>query len=292
MPNSEAIPAAVKLLRSWGVDVHIADPAPSNGRPYPFRPVGVVAHHTASATTASTLASRNVVLRGRTGIPGPLAQVFVARDGTVEILSYGRANHAGLGGPWRNVPKDSGNQYLIGVEVDNNGTTEKYSSHLLRTTHLVYAALLIALKRDASWLLGHKEWAPGRKVDPKLDMNELRMDVAKVIAERTAPPPKPPAVGGATYTVRKGDTLWDIARAHGTSVSTLTALNRLKDADEIRPGQTLRLPAPKTYTVRPGDTLWAIARRFNSTVTDLARVNQIPDASALPVGKVLTIPGN
>ncbi len=48
---------------------------------------------------------------------------------------------------------------------------------------------------------------------------------------------------GRTYMVRSGDTLWDIARAHDTTVQTITAANNLDD-DTLQPGQSLVIPAP------------------------------------------------
>ncbi len=44
-----------------------------------------------------------------------------------------------------------------------------------------------------------------------------------------------------TYTVKKGDTLWSIARRFGTSTATLAKLNRLKNPNLIYKGQVLRL---------------------------------------------------
>jgi membrane-bound lytic murein transglycosylase D len=44
------------------------------------------------------------------------------------------------------------------------------------------------------------------------------------------------------YEVRLGDSLSEIAERHGTGVAKLLALNRLKSADEIHAGQTLRVP--------------------------------------------------
>lgn len=46
----------------------------------------------------------------------------------------------------------------------------------------------------------------------------------------------------AYYIVKKGDTLWAIARKHGTTWQTLAKLNNLKNPDLIFPGQKLRLP--------------------------------------------------
>ena len=44
-----------------------------------------------------------------------------------------------------------------------------------------------------------------------------------------------------TYRVRRGDTLWDIASEHGTTVHDLTEANNLDD-DAIMPGQRLVIP--------------------------------------------------
>ena len=52
------------------------------------------------------------------------------------------------------------------------------------------------------------------------------------------------AADGAVYVVKTGDTLGKIARLHGTSYKKLMALNDLKTTS-IRPGQKLKLPAPK-----------------------------------------------
>lgn len=54
----------------------------------------------------------------------------------------------------------------------------------------------------------------------------------------------PATVSAATrrYQVRRGDTLWGIARQHGTSVARLRALNSMRTST-IRPGQALVVPA-------------------------------------------------
>jgi membrane-bound lytic murein transglycosylase D len=53
---------------------------------------------------------------------------------------------------------------------------------------------------------------------------------------------------GGIYTVRRGDTLYAIARRFGVTTGDLVALNDLSDRSHIRPGQRLRIPSPDTET--------------------------------------------
>jgi len=48
--------------------------------------------------------------------------------------------------------------------------------------------------------------------------------------------------GATTYKVHEGDTLWDIARSHDTTVDAILSANDLS-GDIIQPGQELRIPA-------------------------------------------------
>ena len=57
-----------------------------------------------------------------------------------------------------------------------------------------------------------------------------------------APAPAPAPAATTTHTIAAGDTLWAIARAHGTTVAALLAANGLADGAIIYPGQTLTIP--------------------------------------------------
>jgi LysM repeat protein len=51
-----------------------------------------------------------------------------------------------------------------------------------------------------------------------------------------------PVTASREYTVRSGDTLWRIARRHGTSVRALAAANGLDLTRPLSIGRTLRIP--------------------------------------------------
>jgi len=51
-----------------------------------------------------------------------------------------------------------------------------------------------------------------------------------------------PTTSGATYKVKRGDTLSAIAARFGTTVKVLVTLNDISDPSRIHAGQVLKLP--------------------------------------------------
>ncbi len=121
------------------------------------------------------------------------------------------------------------------------------------------------------------------------------------------------------YTVQRGDTLWDIARAHKVGVNSLARWNAMAPKDTLRLGQKLTIwsnespnnspvnsrPTNPTladrapsrvmtqrinYKVRNGDSLWQIASKFNTSVSQLKSWNsKVKNKKYLQPGQTLTL---
>jgi membrane-bound lytic murein transglycosylase D len=101
--------------------------------------------------------------------------------------------------------------------------------------------------------------------------------------------------------VRRGETLWAIARRHGMSVRTLASLNGLHPNDALRAGQRIRLSSGGgrsaghsghrrlVYTVREGDTVTDIAKLFQCSVPQLLAWNGLSSHSRIHTGQKLRI---
>ena len=77
------------------------------------------------------------------------------------------------------------------------------------------------------------------------------------------------------YTVNKGDTIWHIARNTGISIDTILSANRIIAAQNIHPGQKIRIPQANGvyYQIRKGDSYSSLARRYNIREEDIRTAN-------------------
>ena len=113
------------------------------------------------------------------------------------------------------------------------------------------------------------------------------------------------------YTVKKGDTLYSIAKQYGVLADTIIQDNALKNAN-LSIGQNLKIRvAPSSfgveecfgedsnielpndnvekYVVQKGDTLYSISKKFNTSVNNIIQMNKL-NSNVLNVGQVLQIP--
>lgn len=124
----------------------------------------------------------------------------------------------------------------------------------------------------------------------------------RIVAGQTLRIPQNPGERGVReitthYTVESGDTLWQIAHVHNTSVAAIRRVNTGL-GPTLHPGDRLALPAagstaePAQVVVQRGDTLWSIAQTNNVTVADLQRWNRLEPDAVLHPGQTLAIGGD
>ena len=119
-------------------------------------------------------------------------------------------------------------------------------------------------------------------VDNTLSINQLLI----------IPVDKPP-IDKSLYSVKKGDTLYSIAKEFDTTVNDIIELNELS-TNVLSIGQLLKIPSSSldevnTYIVKSGDTLYKIAGINNTTVDELKYLNNLT-SDILTIGQTLIIP--
>lgn len=183
------LPAA---LRAAGLTVHEISGWQDRGHTddtmflrYGFDPQAVVFHHDASAPGDSPGALNWLI----TGFDSSSdtnydAQCWVDRYGVWYIVAAGYAQHAGAGDGWGAIPAGMGNPRSFGVETDHT-TGEAWPPAQYASVRTGMAAICLDRGWDpARCVVGHKEYAPGRKDDPDpVDMAQFRAEVAAMIVK-------------------------------------------------------------------------------------------------------------
>ncbi len=116
--------------------------------------------------------------------------------------------------------------------------------------------------------------------------------------------------GESIHRVRRGDSMYRIARRYGTSVNALLAENGLSKRSVIYPGMKVRIPTnqrvaaaayknynsgsvginAKTHRIRRGETLSGIATRYRIGLSKLASFNGLTVRSKVRIGQTVKIP--
>jgi LysM repeat protein len=151
----------------------------------------------------------------------------------------------------------------------------------------------------------------GTTVTALMQANGLRNPHVIYVGQRlripTGATSSAPTASGV-YVVRRGDTLFSIARRFGVSQTALMQANGIRDARFIWVGQRLRIPrsgavvgaaqsqraaftpGQRVHVVAQGETLFSIAMRYGVTVDSIVRANGLQTASHIITGQRLVIP--
>jgi membrane-bound lytic murein transglycosylase D len=102
----------------------------------------------------------------------------------------------------------------------------------------------------------------------------------------------------STHTVRRGDSLWIIAKRYGTTTKKIQRLNNLQTT-QLHIGQVLKLPGYKeekidvgnlkVYLVKRGDSPFDIAQLHNMSLKRFLRINLLTPNSTIYPGQKLFI---
>lgn len=176
---------------------------------------GVMFHHTAGVSAGIAEYCYN----GTDDLPGPLCHGVIHKDGTVTLVGWGRANHAGGGDPdvlaavkaeRTPLPRTNehegsdgavdGNAHFIGFECVNKGDgSDPWPPAQLASMKRAAAAVCDLYGWSAKSVIRHMDWSDW-KSDPKgIDWAKFTVDVQKILdADEPTHPvipsqPKPPA---------------------------------------------------------------------------------------------------
>ena len=128
-------------------------------------------------------------------------------------------------------------------------------------------------------------------VDRNRFTNQILLENTSEIPEGNMPPEEEINI---LYTVKRGDTLSQIARSYGVTVNEIASQNGIQNPNLIYVGQTLTIPTQISnstiiYRVKRGDTLSEIARNYGVTVNEIVSQNKIQNPNLIFPGQKLII---
>ena len=135
-------------------------------------------------------------------------------------------------------------------------------------------------------------------LNPGVDPNSLR--VGQIICIPGAAPPPTCPTNSFSYTIRAGDTIFNLAQRYNVTPQSILDLNPGLSPTSLRIGQIICIPtaAPApcpantfAYTIVAGDSIFSLAQRFGVTTQSILDANPGLNPAALRVGQRICIPG-
>jgi LysM repeat protein len=300
--------------------LNAADPFSSNApqdcarHPFPRDSIGTVhcPDHRAMTIRSITSALALALLAAAAGCGGPPPPPLAPEPEPEEIVEPEPE-------PEPEIPLEERIRAPFAVQADG-----RVAVRLPRETNVV-AAATPAPQRQTPAATPERPVAPEpAEVDDEADEVPDEPVATAPVRPASARPPATgtPASSGANprdHTVVVGETFFGIARTYGVTPSALSAVNPGVDAERLRAGQVLRLPAyatrptgngrtgnggtaerapaeapptptaRRTHRVEAGETLWAIARRYGVSMDAIRSANDL-DGDTVRLGQTLVIP--
>ena len=165
---------------------------------------GFIWHHTGADVTDAEGYAGGTLYKGLADLPGPLCHFSIGKDGTVYLVGWGRANHAGGGDPAvlqhvinedytgqlhptkGNANGVDGNAHFYGVEIQYSGSHQMAAAQYTAARRLSAAILDFHGWTERS-VIAHGEWSndkwdPGYAPSKIMAMPGVRADVKAILA--------------------------------------------------------------------------------------------------------------
>lgn len=95
------------------------------------------------------------------------------------------------------------------------------------------------------------------------------------------------------YIIEEGDNLTVISRKIGANLDTLVSVNKISNANRLRPGQKIIVPNRNglLYTMKKGESIEDVTERYDVSLKRVLTFNKISDASNIEAGDDIFLPG-
>jgi N-acetylmuramoyl-L-alanine amidase len=185
------------------------------------------------------------------------------------VGTHGNGLHASMKGSWTNL-------------------------HMVRETHMVAVLVECGFMTNANDF----EYIFGKNKDkyvPQVAEAIVRgvcayFGVKYHEPQKDAPVTVPVAPEG--YKVKRGDTLYSIAKAHGVGLQELQKANPNVNAKTLQIGAYLNIPKGDflVHTITKGDTFYSLADEYGTTVDAIKKANAGVDPTKLSLGMKVNVP--
>ncbi|ODB74125.1 N-acetylmuramoyl-L-alanine amidase [Bacillus velezensis] len=205
-------------------------PVGHNNRPgYTMNPAYITVHNTANTEKGANAAMHARYVKN----PGTATSWHFTVD-EKEVYQHLPLNENGWHAGDGNGP---GNRTSIGIEICENSDGD-FAKAVANAQWLI-KKLMKEQGISLSNVVPHKHWS-GKQCPHKL-LDRWDSFKANISGAASSPAKTETKTGRTTYTVKKGDTLSEIAQKEGISMATLQKLNGIKNPNLIKVGQVLKL---------------------------------------------------
>ena len=95
------------------------------------------------------------------------------------------------------------------------------------------------------------------------------------------------------YTIGEGENLTTISRKIGVNLDTLVSVNKITNANKLKPGQKIIIPNRNglLYTIKQNENIEEVASKYDIQLNRILAFNKIDETSDIEIGDDIFLPG-